>query len=223
MSILIEELRAPELASDETWWAIYEHSFPSREREPREVILRSVERHVGVALRARRAATTIGLATAHLLETTPAVFLVYVATAQQSRGAGGGRALVEELWRLGAARLRANDLDPLGLIWEIEDPDAAADEAERAERQRRIRFFRALGGEMLSRPYIQPPIDGVAPVAMRLMFRPAPGSQLPNEPVVEALVRAMYFEKYGDLNGIPVGVLADLLRSGDRPQSANIV
>ena len=219
---LVEALPAPELSRDEVWWAIYAQAFPSREREPREVIIRSLERGVGIALRARRAATTVGLATAHLLKTVPAVFLVYVATAPDARGAGGGRALVEHAWQLGAAELQAKNLDPTGLIWEIEDPDAAVGELERAERQKRVRFFRRLGGELLARSYMQPPVDGVAPVPMRLMYRPAPGSHLPTEPAVDALVRAIYFEKYGDLNGIPVSVLSDLLRSNDFPRSETI-
>ena len=118
---------------------------------------------------------------------------------------------------------QAKNLDPTGLIWEIEDPDAAVDELERAERQKRVRFFRCLGGELLARRYMQPPVDGVAPVPMRLMYRPAPGSHLPTEPAVEALVRAIYFEKYGDLNGIPVSVLSDLLRSNHLLRSENSV
>jgi GNAT superfamily N-acetyltransferase len=203
-SLVVEAVSASELSRDETWWAIYAQAFPSREREPREVIVRSLEQHVGIALRARRGATMVGLATAHLLKTVPAVFLVYVATAPHARGGGAGRALVERTWQLGNAELQANSLDPLGMIWEIEDSDAA-----------RLRFFRWLGGELLARPYMQPPVDGVAPVPMRLMYRPAPGSQLPTEPAVDALVRAMYLEKYGDLNGIPVTVLSDLLRSND--------
>src|SRR5688500_696655 len=187
MPLLVEPLPAPELCRDETWWAIYAQSFPSREREPRDVIVRSVERSVGIALRARRGATTVGLATAHLLKAVPAVFLVYVATTPEARGSGGGRALAETTWQLGAAELRARNLDPTGLIWEIEDPDADADESERAERQGRVHFFRRLGGQMLARPYMQPPVDGVAPVPMRLMYRPATGSALPTAPAVDAL------------------------------------
>jgi hypothetical protein len=187
------------------------------------VIVRSVERSVGIALRARRGATTVGLATAHLLKAVPAVFLVYVATAPDARGVGGGRALVETIWQLGAAELRAKNLDPTGLIWEVDDPDADADESQRAQRQGRVHFFQRLGGQILARRYMQPPVDGVAPVPMRLMYRPAAGSPLPTEPVVDALVRAIYFEKYGDLNGIDVRVLSALLHSNGRPESPHIV
>ena len=215
--LLVEALSVSELAGDETWWTIYAQSFPSREREPRDVIVRSLERRVGIALRARRNATTVGLATAHLLKSIPAVFLVYVATTPEARGAGVGRALVEQAWQLGAGQLRSTDLEPMGLIWEIEDPDAHVDAGERARRQDRLRFFQRLGAELLTTPYTQPPVDGVAPVSMRLMYRPASGSPLPSALIVDALVRAIYFEKYRDLNEIPVHVLLNLLNSNDRP------
>ncbi len=44
---------------------------------------------------------------------------------------------------------------------------------------------------------------------MRLMFRPGIGSA--HEPDVEALVRAIYFQKYGEMNGIDPGTLRALL------------
>ena len=209
--LLVEALSAPALSADEAWWAIYAQAFPAREREPRQVIIRSLERGVGMAFRARRGATTVGLASAHLLKSVPAVFLVYVATAPEARGTGAGRALVDRTWQRGAAALQAQHLDAGGLIWEIEDPDGAVGDLLRAERQARLRFFQGLGGQLLARPYMQPPVDGVAPVPMRLMYRPAPGTPIPADASIDDLVRAIYFEKYGELNGIPSQVLSNLL------------
>jgi hypothetical protein len=58
---------ADELAEDKESWRIYEESLPAEEREPIDVILDSVRRSVGAAVRARRAGVTVGIATTHLL------------------------------------------------------------------------------------------------------------------------------------------------------------
>ena len=50
----VECMTAEGLRVDDTWWRIYEDSFPASEREPPEVILESVLRGVGMVFRARR-------------------------------------------------------------------------------------------------------------------------------------------------------------------------
>ena len=89
------------------------------------------------------------------------------------------------------------------MIWEVDENDPDCD--------RRIRFFEGQGGRPIPRPYKQPPVNGPDAVPMRLMFRPARGSAIPADPVLEALVRAIYFEKYGAVNGIPAPLLERLL------------
>jgi len=60
---------------------------------------------------------------------------------------------------------------------------------------------------------VQPPIDGRTEVPMQLMFRPdARGSLV--ESGTGALVRAIYFEKYQQMNGIPADILERLLGTG---------
>jgi GNAT superfamily N-acetyltransferase len=217
--MLVETLTAGELIRDQAWWVLYTEAFPASEREPQEVILRSVTWDVGLAFRARHHGTTVGLATVHLLKRPPAVFLVYVAIADAFRGGGLGRQLVSTAWELAAERLKTDTAGAGGLIWEVDDPEDPSSEAETGKRQGRVRFFRRLGGEMLSRSYLQPPVDGVAPVPMRLMYRPAAGSPWPSPPEIEALVHAIYFEKYGSVNGISATVLSDLLRTDLRGPS----
>jgi hypothetical protein len=78
-------------------------------------------------------------------------------------------------------------------------------------RRRRVLFFQRQGGAILSRPYRQPPVNGTEPVPMQLMYRPSRGVTMPDAATVEALVRAMYFEKYGWVNGIPSQTLQGLL------------
>jgi GNAT superfamily N-acetyltransferase len=204
---------ADELAHDDAWWAIYDESFPASEREPRAVILGSLRRGVGVAARARRGQTVAGLATVHLLRRPAAVFLVYLAVAPALRGRGLGGPLLEDVYRVAADRL-ARDGSPLaGLIWEVDAPALAATPEERRRRERRLAFFGRLGGAVLPRPYAQPPLQGTDPVTMHLMYRPAAGAGWPDREAADALVRAMYFEKYGAANGIPQEILEGLLRT----------
>lgn len=206
---VIESIAAEELRVDEAWWRIYDDSFPPHEREPRDVILESVLRRVGMAIRARRDGVTSGLATTHLLKDPAAVFLVYLAVARTERNRGLGAELLEGAWKAGADRLRTEGLQPLGLVWEVDPPQVAAG-AEAGERQRRIAFFQRRGGKLLQRSYVQPPVDGIAAVPMRLMLRPTEGEEPPKE-TVDALVREMYFEKYGAINGIDRSILEGLL------------
>jgi GNAT superfamily N-acetyltransferase len=206
----VECITAEELGVDDAWWRIYEGAFASNEREPRSVILDSVARGVGVALRVRRQETTFGLATIHLLRQPAAVFLVYLAVAPGERSRGIGGELLERAWESGAERLRAEGLEPLGLIWEVDPPETTAGDAD--ARLRRVAFFERHGGQLLDPPYLQPPVDGISTVPMRLMFRPAAGGGTPSADVVNDLVRAIYFEKYGGANGIDRSLLEDLLR-----------
>ena len=201
--IVVECLGKEELAADEAWWGLYESAFPASEREPRDVIFRSLELGVGVAFRARREGRTIGLATTHLLRRPPTVFLVYLAVDSTYRGAGVGRELFEVAWQVSAEKIVASGERPLGYVWEV-DP-APADGAVDVCR-RRVGFFERQGGRVITRKYRQPPVDGINIVPMWLMYRPAPTDGAVD---IDVLVRAMYREKYGQVNGIDVNRLLD--------------
>jgi GNAT superfamily N-acetyltransferase len=209
----IDKLSAEELRNDIDWWRIYEDSFPAVEREPADVILNSILRDVGMALRARHAGVTFGLATTHILKNPPSVFLVYLAVDQSQRGLGTGGELLRNAWEFGAARLSQQGLSPVGLVWEVDSPDINAEDAE--ARRRRVAFFQRHGGQLLARPYLQPPVNGPTAIPMSLMFRPAEGSGLPTQQLVEDLTRAMYFEKYGAINEVDKSVLEGLLAGGE--------
>jgi GNAT superfamily N-acetyltransferase len=184
-----------ELERDEDWWRIYRDSFAANTLEPPEVILGSIRNGVGLAFRARAGNVTIAIATTHQLRRPEAVFLVYLAVERAHRGKGTGGELMEYAWTRASAAMR----DPLGMIWEV-------DEAV-------VPFYRRHGGVLLPRSYFQPPLIGTEPVPMELMFRPAAGKSLPDETIQHALVRAMYFEKYGAQNGIPDEILSRLSSS----------
>ena len=206
----LEPLGPAELAADAAFWALYAHAFPPSEREPAEVILRSLHLGVGLALAGREEAThTQALVTLHLLQDPDVVFLVYLALAGERRGHGEGRAVLESAWSAGVQALAQRGRRAQGLVWEVDPPETAPDAAERAVRERRLRFFERAGGVQLPRPYLQPPVGtDPAPLPMRLMYRAAPGQ--PATPDADTLVRAMYAQKYGAVNGLPEAQLQAL-------------
>jgi GNAT superfamily N-acetyltransferase len=209
----IERVSAQSLRSDTAWWRLYDASFPASERDPAPVVLATAEPGVGFVVRASADGNTIGLAVAHLLRAAASTFLVYLAVDPDRRSQGVGRILFEETVRTGAAELQARGSTPEGAVWEIDDPSEPVDPAELAIRLRRRTFFENLGGRALATRYVQPPIDGRTEVPMQLMFWPGAGVSLPTAPETAHLVRAIYFEKYHDMNGIPGGILERLLTS----------
>lgn len=212
--IQVECFGAAELADDRNWWAIYATSFPPEEREPAEVILRSVRTGAGLAFRARHGDETVAIATTHLLRRPGAAFLVYLAVESRHRVTGTGGRLLEHAWSTSAARLRERGIAPIGLIWEVDLPGAGSGPADDSLRRRRISFFERHGGVRISRTYRQPPVNGSDSVPMQLMFRPASGS-MPDSDAIADLVRAMYFEKYVAVNGIAAETVETLLLESD--------
>jgi hypothetical protein len=210
-SLRLECLSPEELEDDASWWAIYDASFPDAERETRKVILDSLRAGTGLAVRGCLGDRTAGLATAHLLLGPATVFLVYLAVAQDLRARNLGGALLEHVEGAGAACLVRRGLTPCGMVWEVDRLDRAVSPEEMHRCRRRIAFFERHGGVVLARPYFQPPLGDGEPVPMHLMFRPAAEKGLPDAAATEALVRAMYFEKYGAANGIPAEILGRLL------------
>ena len=190
----IAEASRREVESDAPLWALYDTAFPAEEREPRSVTHAGLERGLVDVLRLRSTGETLGFAIVHRLVEPEAAFLVYLAVAPNARGKGLGAALFEEV----ARRSRG------GVVWEVDRPAMASDAAERALRERRQRFFERLGGRIVFSDYLQPALHGPSPVPMALM---AFGAAL--SAPVEALVHALYFEKYAALNGAS-GVLASV-------------
>ena len=153
------------------------------------------------------------MATTHLLLDIPAVFLVYLAVDPSVRGAGVGGELFEFIHQL---RVLPGSL---GLVWEAERVADAEGEGDRRARQRRLRFFEAHGGAVVSEDYRQPALDGIAPVPMNILFRPHGLDLDCDAAFVRALVRSIYFEKYGALNGVSRLHLEDLLAGARRPRA----
>ena len=214
-SLTIDSCSADALAADDGFWQLYDSSFPSGEREPRNVIVDSVRKGIALAVRARIEDRTVGLTTANLLREPPVLLMVYLAVSREFRSRHIGTTLFEAVWGTGKERYSEWGLIPKGMTWEVEIPERASADQEFEERLRRIEFFARLGAHVLPRPYVQPPVDGIASVPMHLMFWPTSGKSQSDSSELSALIRAIYFEKYHAANGIPRGVLEDLLRKSE--------
>jgi GNAT superfamily N-acetyltransferase len=210
-NLVFDSPSAETLAADDALWQLYGSAFPSTEREPRSVILETLRRGDGVVVRARQNRNTVGLALAHMLRHPPVLFIVYLAVAAEFRSRQIGAAMFEKLWEEARRRYSDEGLKAEGMVWEVDIPERATSEQGFQQSRRRIVFFERLGGRLLPAAYFQPPVDGINPVPMHLMFRPAPGRSMHDIAAHPALVRALYFEKYHAANGIPEAVLQYLL------------
>jgi GNAT superfamily N-acetyltransferase len=220
---VLESLTPRQLEEDLRWWEIYNEAFPQVEREPPEVILLSLQKKTGLALRARVDDRTIGVATAHLLADPPVIFMVYLAIDREERNQGYGRVLFDYLKRTGLDQFDQQGLRPLGLIWEVDIPALAENSMQQRERDRRIAFFSRLGAMVLPFQYSQPPVDGLNSIEMHLMFLPFE-TRAPLDPgSLRFIVRSMYFEKYHSINGIPVEILEELFQRQQRPAAGPTV
>lgn len=207
---------AGQLAVDREFASIYEASFPPAEREPLDVIVRSLRDGGGFALRQVSDARTTALATAQLLPGVPAVFLVYIAVRADLRSTGAGGALLEAL--VLESRLRLPSL--LGLVWEVDRVGDATEESEKRRRQRRIEFFHRHGGFAISDEYLQPAVNGRHIVPMHLFFRPTVSSLPAPSELVSRLTQGIYLEKYAKVNGMNREHLEDLLQRRLPPRPA---
>jgi len=140
--LVFDSPSADTLAADSALWQLYDSAFPSTEREPRSVILDTLRRGDGIAVRARQGAHTVGLALAHMLRHPPALFIVYLAVVPELRSRHIGAALFEELWTAGSKSYAARGTPAEGMIWEVDVPERATSEQGLEQSRRRMLFSR---------------------------------------------------------------------------------
>ena len=187
--------RAPEQIAQAR--AIYEESFPPAERVPFANLLASLASPTVCGWAATDADGMIGFAFAMTLEETGVEFLTYLAVAPTRRGRGVGGALLQTV----IESLRARG-DTEGLLWEVESDDA--DEgfaaAERAQRQRRIAFYRRHGAEVvpIAAGYQAPNLAGPGTLPMKLMWLSltTPPERLEGDHL-RRCIEAIYRQGYG--------------------------
>eukprot|EP01012_Entosiphon_sulcatum_P008223 TRINITY_DN1438_c0_g1_i1.p1 TRINITY_DN1438_c0_g1~~TRINITY_DN1438_c0_g1_i1.p1 ORF type:complete len:441 (-),score=60.25 TRINITY_DN1438_c0_g1_i1:570-1892(-) len=210
--IRTEQMTTQELEDDKLWWEIYEKSFPEVEREPPEGILLESERF-GRVYRIRLNGNTAGLAVVHFLQEVPCGYLLYLGVTPSFRSLSLGSKLFSFVFDDVETAYQSAGKECLGLVWEVDPPWNADDVEERETRERRVRFYERLGAADFGGSYLQPPLRGGSPVPMTLMFRPCGQiNAFPEPPQLLAIIRAMYWESFHGVNGVPLSVVEELFK-----------
>lgn len=175
---------------------VYEAGFPVALRAPFEALL-DVERGERSLALTTGAGPVLGLALVRNLPGTAWTFLRYFVIAAERRGTGLGGVL----WRMLTEDLVQRH--STWLLFDVEDPDdRAASAGERAERERRVRFYQRLGASLLDVSGYQPPAHGepgatVIPLRLMAARLGAAESPQPERPELADMVRAVYSGRYG--------------------------
>jgi Acetyltransferase (GNAT) family len=137
-----------------------------------------------------------GFAALRLLGSVDWTFLRYFAIGRERQGQGLGR----EFWKLLQVAL-AQEAWPERTVFEVEDPgEAGTDQAERAIRERRIRFWTACAARLLPAPgYVLPDYTGSGMTEPMLLMAATPAAD--DDRIVEgdrlkSLVLAIYTDRY---------------------------
>jgi GNAT superfamily N-acetyltransferase len=154
--------------------AIYEQAFPESEREPLESIAASLKQadpdtavsHFRVLI---DEGAVVGFTYFSSYKEYYLGYLKFIAVRAELRGKRYGPILLKDALRqLRADRRRATGWPYLGLVLEVERPETAENEEERALRERRIRFYQRNGAVVIENlDYVAPP---VAPGQQSLPF-----------------------------------------------------
>jgi GNAT superfamily N-acetyltransferase len=137
----------------------------------------------------------VGFSALRLLGSAQWSFLRYFAVARQRRRQGIGR----RFWRL-LNRSLAEEAWPTRIVFEVEDPDEAADDApERVIRQRRVDFWTACGARLLpASGYVLPDYTGCGTTEPMLLMAATSATTPPIEgDQLRSLILAIYADRYG--------------------------
>lgn len=155
------------------WLDLYESAFPQNERLPVSAVLSILlqkqrgEKNPAHCLAALDSSgRLLGIAIYFHKSNAPVLVLWYLAVMPDLRSAGIG----SRIYRYIEQRARA---DCKAIVFDVEIPERANDEAERSQRERRISFYRQLGARMLGGVYYAICANpGYEPVPMHLMVHP---------------------------------------------------
>lgn len=137
----------------------------------------------------------LGFAYFELLESARMGYVVYIVVNPARRGRAVGSALLQDVVGRLADEAKNQGCACGGVMLEVERVEDAHDEADRAERERRLRFFAKHGARVLTSGYLQPPAQpGFPSVALNLLWLPM--AEATPEPLAER-VRAYYRNGHG--------------------------
>ncbi len=197
--ILIEAITSEvALKQDDQWWSIYHSSFPIAEQEPAAAILNCLNKKAGMSLRVRdeESGDTIGIAHGQFLNALPSFMLIYIAIDKPYRGQQIGNKLLRYIEE--KINAHYSHQTHFGVVFEVDRPENFSIAQHQLLAERRISFYQKLGYEVEKIDYHQPPLSLHESVPMYLMTKTR---SLTTENK-QALVKAIYFEKYSELNGI---------------------
>lgn len=186
--------------------AIYEQSFPEAERDPVENIAASLSRSTDNAeIRHLRAfmdqETVVGFTYFTSYREYYLGYLKFIAVRADIRGKGYGPILLQDaIQQLRADGIRATGWPYLGLVFEVERPETAENEADRLLRERRIEFHRRNGAMMIEEvDYVAPPVSVDQPsLPFHLMVLRAVPKYRMQRWLRQKAVKALLIEGYGE-------------------------
>jgi GNAT superfamily N-acetyltransferase len=146
---------------------IAEESFPPEERDPCQVLIRSIQKGRCILYTASEKNKIIGFTTLTPLRETGIYLMEYLAVDKNSRNQGIGRKILQFI------KKDLSGTKDAGLILEVEPPDEVTG-AEREIRLRRIRFYLRNGARMVldGGAYRMPNLAGEGSLPMHLMWLP---------------------------------------------------
>jgi GNAT superfamily N-acetyltransferase len=198
MAVIVIERRAPAGEREiQQFAAIYEASFPPEERDDTQSQLTKLHGGRKDCYLAVDGNDLLGFALVSYFTDFPAGFLEYLAVDPAARNAGTGSRILDYL-RQDLASSERPDVE--GIIFEVDRPEDANDDAERQLRERRIGFYQRAGAALVagSGNYHAPSAVDDGMLYYLLMWLPViPGAPQPTGERLRACVAAIFAEGYG--------------------------
>jgi GNAT superfamily N-acetyltransferase len=193
---------------DNKWWNIYEVSFPIAERDTKEQLLLALEKNIARIGGYRIGDDMVGIVVFYRMKMPAFAFLHFLAIAPSWRNKRIGSHLFQLVVHEAKEYVLQYSGETLGLIWEVEDPEAAVTPADQQLQTKRIQFYHRNGGKLFQSKFIQPAINNQQTVPMQLMHH----SDKNNLSELD-IAKAIYFEKYQIINGTESTKIMDLLHT----------
>jgi N-acetylglutamate synthase-like GNAT family acetyltransferase len=162
--------------------ALYEASFPIEERDPTQSLVSELAGKGRLQTQfvvAEEGGCLVGFCRSAELAHCDATWIIHIAVLPESQSSGVGGSLIDHVRSKCPGRL---------LLAEVDRLEDALSEEDLRLRERRMRWFRALGAEMVTRTYTQPAL-GPGGRAVRMYLLRIGAVSVPNEELIRAFYR----------------------------------
>ena len=191
---------------------IAEESFPPEERDPCQVLIRSIQKGKSILYTASEKNKIIGFTTLTPLKETGIYLMEYLAVDKNSRNLGIGGKILQFI------KKDFSGTKETGLILEVEPPGEVTG-SEREIRQRRIGFYLRNGAQMVRNggAYRMPNLCGEGSLPMHLMWMPIEeGRRLPAALNLLQLFTLIFTETYPE-NEVLLNTIISEIPDKDAP------